>query len=53
LIPVEEVMQIIRNGDDFKPNCNLVVLDFLVRHGLLNPEEKGYTRLVSSLHQKL
>jgi isopentenyldiphosphate isomerase len=53
LMPVEEVMQIIRDSEDFKPNCNLVILDFLVRHGLLKPEEKGYTNLVSSLHQKL
>jgi len=53
LIPVEEVMQIIHDSEDFKPNCNLVILDFLVRHGLLDPEEKGYTDLVSRLHRKL
>jgi len=53
LMPVEDVMQIIHDSEDFKPNCNLVILDFLVRHGLLNPEEKGYTGLVSSLHRKL
>lgn len=53
LMPIEKVMQIIHDSEDFKPNCNLVILDFLVRHGLLDPEEKGYTDLVSRLHRKL
>jgi len=46
-------MQIIHDSGDFKPNCKLVILDFLVPHGLLNPQEKGYTNLVSSLHKQL
>ena len=24
--------------DDFKPNCALVVLDFMIRHGLVTPD---------------
>ena len=44
-------MQITHDSEDFKPNCNLVILDFLVRHSLLNPQEKDYTGLVSSLHR--
>ena len=51
LVPAEEVLQIIRDSEDFKPNCNLVILDFMIRHGLLNPEVKGYTNLVRSLHR--
>ena len=35
----------------FKPNINLVVIDFLVRHGEISPEESGYLELVSSLKQ--
>lgn len=53
LMPAQEVLQIIRDSEDFKPNCNLVILDFMIRHGLLNPDEKGYTNLVRSLHRKL
>ena len=33
----------------FKPNCNLVVIDFLVRHGFVTPELPGYIELVSGL----
>ena len=35
----------------FKPNINLVVIDFLVRHGFLDPSEPGYLELVASLRQ--
>lgn len=24
--------------DEFKPNCALVVLDFMIRHGLITPD---------------
>lgn len=33
----------------FKPNCNLVVIDFLVRCGYLTPETPGYLRLLAEL----
>jgi isopentenyldiphosphate isomerase len=51
LIPVKYVMEIIRDSDQFKLNCNLVILDFLIRHGLLDPDQTGYAELVSSLHR--
>jgi isopentenyldiphosphate isomerase len=51
LIPVRKVMEIIRETEDFKPNCNLVIIDFLIRHGLLDPDRTGYAELVSSLHR--
>jgi isopentenyldiphosphate isomerase len=51
LIPVKNVMEIIRDSDQFKLNCNLVILDFLIRHGLLDPDQTGYAELVSSLHR--
>ncbi|EUC50700.1 hypothetical protein COCMIDRAFT_31905 [Bipolaris oryzae ATCC 44560] len=50
---VDEVQEAMRNGE-FKPNCSLVVLDFLVRHGILTTEnERDYIELVSRLHRKL
>ncbi len=51
LMPVRKVMEIIRETEDFKPNCNLVIIDFLIRHGLLDPDQTGYAELVSSLHR--
>ena len=51
LMPVKIVMEIIRDSDEFKLNCNLVILDFLIRHGLLDPDQPGYAELVTSLHR--
>jgi len=33
LIPVPHAANIIRRTEFFKPNCNLVIIDFLFRHG--------------------
>ena len=38
LWPVEQVMDMVRDGDEFKFNCSLVVIDFLIRHGFIPPE---------------
>ena len=32
------VAAVIAAGDEYKPNCGLVVVDFFVRHGLLTPD---------------
>jgi 8-oxo-dGTP pyrophosphatase MutT (NUDIX family) len=53
LMPVEEVAQLVAKTDEFKPNCNLVVIDFLVRHGNISPEAIGYLDIVWGLHGKL
>ena len=39
------------DGTLFKPNCNLVVIDFLARHGWLAPDEPGRAELIDSLRQ--
>jgi len=51
LMPANKVKEIVRDTDDFKLNCNLVIIDFLIRHGLLDPDQAGYAELVSSLHR--
>ena len=38
LMPIEKVAQIVRDTLDFKLNVNLVIIDFLVRHGVLHPD---------------
>jgi 8-oxo-dGTP pyrophosphatase MutT (NUDIX family) len=49
LLPIDEVARIVRETDDFKSNCNLVIIDFLIRHGLLPPDHEDYLSLVSGL----
>nr|DBA32196.1 TPA: hypothetical protein GDO54_000005 [Pyxicephalus adspersus] len=40
--------------EEFKPNCALVVLDFLLRRGFIQPDtEKYYTQFVGLLHSPL
>ena len=49
LLPIAEVQQIVLETDDFKPNCNLVVIDFLLRHGMITPEHDEYLDLLTGL----
>jgi len=53
LVPVAEVARIVRETDDFKFNCNLVIIDFLVRHGLIQPDEPDYVAIVTGLRRPL
>ncbi|MCU7809626.1 MAG: DUF4743 domain-containing protein, partial [Candidatus Thiodiazotropha sp. (ex Notomyrtea botanica)] len=52
LLPVEEVLRLVRDTDEFKLNCNLVLIDFFIRHGILDPETPDYLDLVQGLHEK-
>lgn len=39
---------------EFKPNCALVMTDFLIRHGYITPEnEPNFIHLVNRMHRKL
>jgi len=51
LWPMEKVIATVRDTEDFKFNCNLVIIDFLIRHGLIGPEERDYLALVGGLHR--
>jgi hypothetical protein len=38
----------------FKPNCAMVMIDFLIRHGILTVENEGnYLEILSRLHRRL
>ncbi|MCC6783299.1 MAG: DUF4743 domain-containing protein [Planctomycetes bacterium] len=52
-LPIDEVAAIARDTTRFKFNCNLVILDFLVRHGLLDVEGGEYPALVAGLRTRL
>ena len=50
LWPLDRVTETVRDGDEFKFNCALVVIDFLIRHGHIGPEEPDYMALIDGLH---
>lgn len=49
--PLDAVAARVRDTDDFKFNVNLVVIDFLIRHGYLTPDEPEYLAIVKGLRQ--
>lgn len=53
LLPLDEVAAIVRDTDEFKLNCNLVIIDFLIRHGWLAPQSEEYLALVLGLRRPL
>ena len=53
LLPLQEVADIVHDTDEFKLNCNLVVIDFLVRHGWIDPGSPAYVDLVLGLRATL
>ncbi|MBF0218402.1 MAG: DUF4743 domain-containing protein [Gammaproteobacteria bacterium] len=53
LMSAGDVATIVHDSEQFKPNCNLVIIDFLIRHGLLTPAEPGYSELLTALHPSL
>ena len=51
LWPIARVAEIVRDTREFKFNCNLVIIDFLVRHGLIAPEYPEYLEIVKGLRR--
>jgi hypothetical protein len=50
LWPIEDVAACVEYWDDFKFNCSLVVIDFLIRHGYIKPDHPEYLDLLKGLH---
>ncbi|XP_012675552.2 thiamin pyrophosphokinase 2 [Clupea harengus] len=51
--PIEKVKELLVT-EEFKPNCALVVLDFLIRHSVIQPDtEPYYHEFVAGLHKSL
>ena len=50
LLPLSEVAKLVETSHEFKDNCNLVVIDFLIRHGYLTPRHPDYVALCAGLH---
>lgn len=52
-LTLNEVLEKIRNNE-FKPNCALITIDFLIRHGHISPEnELDYVEIVAGCHKNL
>lgn len=51
LWPIEQVIERVRDSDDFKFNVNLVIIDFLVRKGFLGPDEPDYMKILKGLRR--
>lgn len=53
LLPIDKVKELLAT-DDFKPNCAMVALDFLIRHSFIDPDtEPLYQEILAGLHQTL
>ncbi|QCN94977.1 DUF4743 domain-containing protein [Azospirillum argentinense] len=51
LWPLDRVAESVRTTKDWKFNVNLVVIDFMVRHGWLTPDEPDYLEIVKGLRR--
>jgi 8-oxo-dGTP pyrophosphatase MutT (NUDIX family) len=51
LWPMDRVMDVVANTTEYKFNCNLVVIDFCVRHGLVGPDDRDYAEIVRGLRR--
>jgi len=52
LWPMDRVASVVRDSFDFKFNCNLVIIDFLIRHGLIDADrEPDYVGLCLGLRR--
>jgi hypothetical protein len=49
LWPARRVFETVRDTTEFKYNCNLVLIDFFVRHGMLSADEPDFVPIVSGL----
>jgi hypothetical protein len=45
------VAEIVRDTRQFKFNCNLVLIDFFVRHGVIAPEHPDYLAICRGLRR--
>lgn len=53
LLPIDRVVELVSKGGRFKPNCNLVLIDFFIRHGYIKPDDPAYYDLCTGLRPGL
>ena len=50
LWPMDEIIEILRDTDQFKFNSALVIIDFLIRRGFIDADDPDYVDIVAGLH---
>ncbi len=50
---MDKLRRCIETTRSFKYNCNVVVIDFMLRHGVITPDEPGYADLKRALDERL
>lgn len=53
LMPAKDVVARVRDGNDFKFNVSLVIIDFAVRHGLITSDDRDYVEIITGLRRPL
>ena len=52
LLPIEQVFEKVANSTEFKPNSALVIIDFFVRHGIIDADNtSAYCDIVANLRR--
>ena len=49
LADMDEAARLVCCSDDFKLNCNLVLIDFFLRHGVIGQDHEEYSSLIAGL----
>ena len=52
LWPARRVFETVRDTTEFKYNCNLVLIDFFVRHGMIAADEPDFMPIVAGLRSR-
>lgn len=47
--PARQALRVVDETEEFKFNVNLVIIDFAIRHGLIEPDHPDYAKLVHGL----
>ena len=53
LVPVGDVIEMLRTKDEFSYDVALVLLDFLIRHGFVGPEDPDFLDLIANLRRPI
>lgn len=53
LLSLQETINALKNKE-FKPNCGLIMVEFLIRHSYITPEnEPNYVEIINKIHRTL
>jgi len=52
LWPLAQAAERVRDTDDIKFNCSLVIIEFLIRHGHIAPDHPDYLEIIAGLHSE-